>query len=215
MAACGLGGQRAAMVLDWQKVRLIQELRCRRWLCSCALGCVPLNDLQNHSLCLTLVNSPCAALAPAVLLMRHCTHCTQVGEHPGEFAKSMHSVRLRRCSLSFLRDLCFALLLLATLCNLQCCCSLCSPHLIGLSILQICSRLMDLRKAIRGSRTNSSVFRLSAVVQMLYRQRCHCEDGSPEERRLTVGELDGRLNALAGATAERQRADVLLSLMLR
>ena len=74
---------------------------------------------------------------------------------------------------------------------------------------------MDLRKAIGGSRTNSSVFRLSAVVQMLYRQRCHCEDVSPEERRLTVGELDGRLNALAGATAERQRADVLLSLMLR
>jgi hypothetical protein len=24
VAACGLGGQRAAMVLDWQKVRLIQ-----------------------------------------------------------------------------------------------------------------------------------------------------------------------------------------------
>ena len=52
-------------------------------------------------------------------------------------------------------------------------------------------------------------------MQMLYRERCRCEDGSPEERRLTVAELDSRLEAFAGATTERQRADILLGLMLR
>ena len=64
------------------------------------------------------------------------------------------------------------------------------------------------------SRIISSTLRLPAV-QMLYRERCRCEAGSPEERRLTITELDGRLNAFAGATTERQRADILLGLMLR
>jgi hypothetical protein len=42
VAACGLGGQRAAMVLDWQKVRLIYSsdaaagcaLLLRPWMCA-------------------------------------------------------------------------------------------------------------------------------------------------------------------------------------
>ena len=50
---------------------------------------------------------------------------------------------------------------------------------------------------------------------MLYKERCHCEEGSPEERQLTVAQLDALLDALADAKAERRRADVLISLMLR